>query len=141
MITAQGELEKMPDKYYWYKEHNICPKCRERPPEPGKSMCRECLNKANAKQKIRVKNGCNRKRYWKYKSHGLCVVCGGTLCVSSGIYCGWHMFQRDKIQGKIKPMDFYTGTDGTPLTVSGKRTENICNEDCFNCKYEDCIKP
>lgn len=131
----------MKDKYYWYKAHNICPKCRERPPEPGKSMCRNCLDRSNAKQKKRVKMGYGKKRYWEFRNKGVCVVCGEPVCISSGIYCGRHLLQRDNVSGRTRPIEDYTGTDGTKLIVSDKPIEAICNEDCFNCKYEDCIRP
>ena len=71
----------------------------------------------------------------------MCVVCGETLCVSSKIYCGKHLLQSDNVHGKTRPIEAYASIDGTQLIVSDKPIESICNEDCFNCKYEDCIRP
>lgn len=130
--------------YEWYKAQGICPKCRRNKGENGKTLCRECLNKANERQKIKIRNGDTKRRYWERRKKNVCVVCGRPLCIGSKTRCGYHQAQEDGYNGRTRDPSQYVSVDGTPLSgeLSNyyKRSKLRCDGDCFNCKYEDCIK-
>ena len=131
--------------YYWYKSQGICPKCRTRPVEEGKSCCRECLDRINEHQKKRIKEGVGRMRYRERRNRNVCVVCGRTLCRCSKTRCGYHQMQEDAYNRKTRDPDDYIGIDGSAPAIPAEFSKNnprkpVCNGDCFNCKFEDCIK-
>ena len=82
---------------------------------------------------------CTKEQYKKRKEMKVCVKCCEPLCVSSTVYCGKHLYQLDKIHGKYRKPSAYKSIEGEPLRL--KQEWTLCQEDCFNCKYKDCIKP
>lgn len=127
--------------YEWYKAQGICPKCRRNKIEDGKSCCRACLDKINDRQKKRIREGVIKKRYWDRRNKGVCVVCGRPLCIGSNTRCGYHQAQADRYNGKKRDPELYTAVDGTPLNMGiSHRESRECDGDCFNCKFEDCIR-
>lgn len=66
--------------YHWRKEHGICPRCKVRDAEPGRTLCFECAEyqrinnpKYQSKEK---KRDLNKKRAERLRSAGLCKTCG-----------------------------------------------------------------
>jgi len=63
--------------YYWYRAHNICPRCKQNDAIPGQVLCPECAEKA---RKYRTahrdrENARKRERRAQRKEQGLCM-CG-----------------------------------------------------------------
>lgn len=61
--------------YQWYKDAIICPRCRERKPEPGYTLCQTCLKAEKARRKD------DRRDYYKTRrdgfiAAGMCDICG-----------------------------------------------------------------
>lgn len=78
---AQARRREMwKDLYRWYKEHGICPRCKNWC-EPGMVYCASCYRKVRNYKKRREKNGISnseqcRERRERLKAAGVCVACG-----------------------------------------------------------------
>lgn len=116
-MTLRGELNdqriemKKNTTYEERKANGICPYCGREKAVPGYIMCKKCREQ----NKERCK-----KRYDRAKDKGLCTRCykkpsieGQTMCRE----CLAKMLAKDK----------------------EKRYGGVCDMDCFNCKYDDCI--
>ena len=91
------------ERYKYFKEKGICPRCEQRPIQEGLARCTICAKEGRGTNK--VKNERQRKEYRHLKAWGLCVRCkkearpGRTRCEE----CAEH---AKKLQ-RMKPITMY----------------------------------
>lgn len=79
------------ERYAWYKEHGICPRCRNWA-EPGKVYCKSCYKRMRAARERRDPTrekgkAYNRERRARLKAAGLCTCCGKSPTRDGQVLC------------------------------------------------------
>lgn len=82
-VSRQARLNQYKtamERYHWYKEAGICPRCCTRYSEPGMVYCKACYEKNRRKAAERdptgkVKAQYMRERRARLKAEGICTDC------------------------------------------------------------------
>lgn len=67
--------------YHWYKDNNICVRCRHARAEPNRVMCWKCIEKEkeyDRNKREKNKEECKKrdnKKYKRLKEQGICTYC------------------------------------------------------------------
>ena len=146
--------ERYHERYLYRKKNHLCTKCGEKLPDNFPFVSCDACRRRSADQKRRAK----KIQYHERKKEHRCVICNKIISKEiTSVYCDdcrkseldrrKRNYQKKKKEGRCvscgKP-----SLKGQALCDNclehrkewrKQRAKPICDEDCFNCKYDDCI--